>query len=544
MVLPIAFALMGKAASDKMRQDEIDAQDREANRAWQNEERAFTRSQRARMQDEQRRQDTTRQAVIDATKPVVPTDGQIGAVGGEDEEGNPLASNPTAGTFKVDGQRFADRASADAAAAKANAPDQVSLRASRALMANGDLKGAQDLRTGARQEQVADLQLSQAQLAAERDKGLREVGKLILSGGWASVPTVYDKYRDGAKATVKEDGKGGATITYAGADGQPLGAKTYKALPEFFADVAGGFDPAKWFDYQNNKADKDRIQGNWEKDYQLRKDAEARRATHDARMLTAAERTARAAEAKANGTEVPATAESTFDRKTASEIAKDTVKKEAEAAAAGGTPMSGVAMAKRVDEIVGAAFQQHSQRFNTSVIARDLQSVRGNPEAYAAAYNKVVSSQTMTPQELRTMGFMPPGVQGGQPQTPTGRAMQAVENVPGGGTLQNGKWVPQGQTAPAAATPAQAGQGNPLGENGPFMDFLRDNITSSHGKQFIAMKAKKELPVLQARISNITNLLKLPTVKGAIKSKLEADLAESSREAETMTTFLAGNPEL
>ena len=95
-------------------------------------------------------------------------------------------------------------------------------------------------------------------------------------------------------------------------------------------------------------------------------------------MLTVAERTAKDAEAKANGADLAATAESTFDRKTAAEIAKDTVKKEAEAEAAGGKPMSGAAMAKRVDEITGALFQTHANRFIASTVQRELQMAQGD----------------------------------------------------------------------------------------------------------------------------------------------------------------------
>lgn len=441
---PLAIALMGKAASDKMRQDDQDQIDREANRQWQNEERAFTRSQRARMVTEQQRQDAERSAVIEASKPVVPTSGQIGDVGGEDEEGNPLAPNPTAGTFMVGGQRFADRTAADAAAVKANAPAMVSERAARAMMSHGNLQGAQALRTGARQEQVADLQLSQAQLADERDRGLREVGRLILSGGWASVPTVYDKYRDGAKAAVKEDGKGGATITYAGADGQTIGSKTYKTLVEFFADVEGGFNPTKWFDYQNNKADKDRLQANWEKEFSLRQDAESRRATHEARMLTMAERTARAAEGKANagGDE--------FDRNTATAIAKEAVTKEADLAAKEGKPMSAVAMAERVDDIVSSMLQTHINRVTISTVKRELSLAQGDPAAYATVYAK--AARVLPQAMLVAMGFKNPNA--APPAAPGTPAATIQQAPPGGVTFQGGKWVQQAPSPMAGPTPA------------------------------------------------------------------------------------------
>lgn len=533
MVLPVAFALMGKAASDKMRQDEIDARDREENRAWMQEERANTRAEREFQRSERARVLKNRDAAAAAAAPVVPQDGTVFQPE-NDDEGNPMPANPTAGTFVVDGQRFSDRAQADAAA---NAPAKRVARMSAALEQGGDLAGAQALRTGARQEQVADLQLSQAQLAAERDRGLREVGKLILSGGWGSVPTVYDKYRDGAKATVKEDGQGGATITYAGTDGKTIGSKSYKALPEFFADVMGGFDPAKWFDYQNSQEDKKRVQGNWEKDFGLRQDSEQRRAVHEARMLTAAERSARAAEGKANGTEVAATPESTFDRKTATDIAKEAVTKEADLAAKDGKPMSAQAMAKRVDEIVGAAFQQHANRFVASTVQRELQAAQADPAAYAAAYAK--ASRVLPPTEIQRMGFRDPNA---RPAPQAGTPAASIAAAPAGSvTLQGGKYVPAGQDAPTAA-PAPAGPGTAPAAQVPFVEFLSKNITTPDGKAAISRRIAQDLPRLQATIDGDMKVMALPMVSGAIKARLKARIDAAAQEAEMMQTFLAGNP--
>jgi hypothetical protein len=520
MVFPIAAALMGAGVREKRLADEQDQIDRDNrrqtekdNQAWMAEQRTQQRAEWEFNKGERARMLKNREAVSAAAAPIVPLDGTID-MPTADDDGNAAPVNPTAGTFTVQGQRFANRAGADTAAAEANAPARRTARMSAALEQGGDMAGAQQLRTGARQEQLADLQLTQAQLAAERDKGLREVGKLILAGGWASVPQVYDKYRDGAKASVQEDGKGGATITYVGADGQPAGSKTYKALPEFFADVAGGFDPSKWFDYQNNKADKERVQANADRDFKLRETAEGRRATHEARMLSVAERTARAAER--NGTPTAATAESTFDRKTAAEIAKDTVKKEAEAAAATGTPMSGAMMAKRVDEITGAMFQQHANRFIASTVQRELQMAQGDPAAYAQAWAK--ASQVLPPAALQSMGFKNPAAPA--PGTPA----DTIRNAPPGSvTLRNGQWVPAaggqppaGPAAAAAAPRAQMGQAAVPG--------MAEAEKAANDADLRAQEALRKYQAYGSR-------QKALDPQGFAKAELEANVARSEAQA-------------
>ena len=54
---------------------------------------------------------------------------------------------------------------------------------------------------------------------------------------WAGVPKVYDRYNDGNTVAVAEDGKGGATLTFTGKDGKPIGAKTYASPVEFLAEM-------------------------------------------------------------------------------------------------------------------------------------------------------------------------------------------------------------------------------------------------------------------------------------------------------------------
>lgn len=539
MVLPIAFALMGKAASDKMRQDDQDQIDRADSRAWMKEERENTRSEREFQRSERARMLKNRDAVAAAAAPVVPQDGTVFQPT-NDDDGNPMPANPTEGSFMVDGKRYANRAAADTAA---NSPAGASERVSRALMGQGDIHGAQQLRTGLRQEKAADMQVQLHQMQID------EAQRKFANAKFDESLTSLSSFDDLANMVTRMGGSAqGITLQ---AKKSPDGKKvtlmqvlpdgTLQPTAQTFDNTARGFETAK-ASFSKSIGPHDKITWLHQQAMEQRQADQLAEQTRHNKATEAIQRyTASAKVAAAHANDTAATADSTFDRKTAAEIAKDTVKKEAEAEAASGKPMSGAAMAKRVDEITGAMFQSHANRFNTSVIARDLQSVRGNPEAYAAAYNKVVSSQTMTPQELRTIGFLPPGAQGGPPQTPAGKAMQAVENVPGGGALQDGKWVPQGQTAPAAA-PQQPAPGSVSTAPMPFTEFVAKNITTPDGKAAISRRIAQDLPKLQATIDGDMKVMALPMVSGAVKARLKARIDAASQEAEMMQTFLAGNP--
>lgn len=526
MVLPAAMLLMGRAVKEKYDRDQEDAVDRQAERDARAERRTWEREDRDFQRGERQRMVKNRDAVAAAAAPVEPASGEVfqPAV---DDEGNAMPANPTAGTFMVDGQRFSDRTAATEAA---NTPERTAQRVSRAMMSTGDMAGAQAVRTGARQEKQADLQISQATAAAERDRALREVGQTIITGGWSAVPQVYDKYRDGMKATVKEDGKGGATITYAGPDGKTVGSKTYAALPEFFADVAGGLDPAKWFDYQNNKADKDRVAA-----HQAAVLAEQKRHNMATEATQRYEASTRAAALKASAAGAAPTADAGFDEKTAADIAKDMVKKEAEADSANGKPWSGAQVARRKDEIVETLRQTHQVRVIENTVARTLTAAKANPAAYATEYAKA-RQLGMPPARLQQMGFADPG--GPAPGAPAAPNPWR-DAPPGGGTVVDGRVVPQGSAAPAPARMEATPQ--PAAAEAPFADFLAKNITSPAGKQMIAQRIRRDLPRLQETIKQDTQVMTLPMVSGAVKQRLKARIEAAAQEAEMMETFLAGN---
>lgn len=467
MVYPLAIALMGAGVRRKANQDEIDAKDQAEERAARQEERAYLRGERDYVAKERARMGANRDRVAAAAAPVVPTDGTVYQPE-VDDEGNAMPANPTAGSFMVDGKRFADRGDADTAA------DGVRrARISTAMEQGNDFQGAQRYRTEAMQERtaerqgkLADLQLSEATLASERDRGLREAGKLILAGGWSSVPKVYEKYRDGLKAEVKENGHGGATVTYASPDGKVVGSKSYTALPEFFADVAGGFDPNKWFDYQNNQADKKRVQSNWEKDYKLREGEASRRATHEARMLSVAERGAAGAGANAGQAQVGLKdmrefqsdmlklLESEFDPRNAvndAERAK-TIAAKTEAASMG----SGIFLINaRMGVPVTAAEARQAQRLWADPSRRQETPPQSDGMVYPVT---VVNGRWV----VMGPGKPPKAATPAQPAA-SPAAASIAKAPPGSVSMQGGRYAAGGQGAPAAVAPqAQAGQASPL----------------------------------------------------------------------------------
>lgn len=532
MVYPLAIALMGRGVKEKYDRDQEDAQDRIDERAARAERRAWERDDREFQRGERTRMVKNRDAIAAAAAPVEPASGEVfqPAV---DDEGNAMPANPTAGTFVVDGQRFSDRG---AAAAAANTPEKTAERVSRAMMTTGDMAGAQSVRTGARQEKLANLQIDAATAAAERDRGLREVGSAIIQGGWGAVPGVYDKYRDGMKATVKEDGKGGATITYMDAAGKQVGSKTYAALPEFFADVAGGFDPAKWFDYQSNKADKDRLAAHQKA--VLDETTRHNKATEANQALATRASMARAG--GAGGGAAPATLslkdmrdfEDDVHKRLGSEFDPKNAVDDADRARITNARNDVAARASGV-------FRVNAERGLpvTAEVALNALRLASNPanRREVAGNDGMVYPVVMVngaPVIVGPGSAPKPAAQPGAPAAPN----PWRDAPPGGGTVVDGKVVQQGSQPPAA--PAEA---NPAQQAIPFPEFLAKNITTPQGKQLISQRIQRELPALKATIEQDMKVMALPMVSGAVKARLKARIEAAAQEAEMMETFLAGN---
>lgn len=254
------------------------------------EDRAYQRELRERQRKAWMQEDQMRDALREAAAPREAQSGEIyqPAV---DDDGNPMPANPTAGTFIIDrettptGARkrvFTSMEQATKAAAEANTPQARRARMVDVLAASDPMK-AEQFRAQGLQTDAAEVQLTQAQEAIQRDRALREMGGLILKGGWASVPQVYDRYQDGNKATVKPDGKGGAVVTVIGPDGKPAGEHKFGSLLEFFEQVAGGFDPKLWMQAAGRREEVARQQANADRDYNLRVRADQRAAAAEGR---------------------------------------------------------------------------------------------------------------------------------------------------------------------------------------------------------------------------------------------------------------------
>lgn len=153
----------------------------EGKRQYEDDE--FRKEQQARQRKAWKAEDDLQAGLAEAAKPVQAVSGQIGDVGGEDEEGNPLAPNPTVGTGKVGDTRYASMADATKAAEAANTPEAQAARMADAYAKAGRPTEAMQLRAGAKQGKLADLQLEKAEREALDERYSRELDDLASEHG-------------------------------------------------------------------------------------------------------------------------------------------------------------------------------------------------------------------------------------------------------------------------------------------------------------------------------------------------------------------------
>ncbi len=282
-MLPIALALMAKGVYDKTTNDSRAAAEHE-------EDRQFAKMKQERQARAWQDEDNLKASMRMAAAPASVDPNMVKAEEQDNRDvGQPGEPAPTQQGFRVNGQVLGSMAEAQKAADTHNAPGAVNARMSSALLQAGRPVEAQQLRSGARQEQVADLQADQLKQAAERDKKLREVGGLIKKG-WPAVAEVYARYDDGMNAKVEPDGKGGATVIGIDGSGKEVSRTKYASLPDFFADVVAEFDPTKWIGMHEKKTERAESERRWNAEMDLRTKSEARRAAHDDRIAGIAER--------------------------------------------------------------------------------------------------------------------------------------------------------------------------------------------------------------------------------------------------------------
>lgn len=247
-MLAFVTGLGGGYLTARDRKLHLDA--RAADQTWKAEE-------RQRQRREWERSDAVDGAVRDAAAPVEAKDATVYQPA-NDDEGNAMPANPTEGRMSVQGTHFSDPAEAEKAVAAANAPRARMGRVADAYASAGRIDKAEAVRTSVRQGEVADLQAKQLTEADDRDRKMREAGGLLARGGWAAVPTLYDRYDDGLSARVVEDGKGGATVITIDKDGKEVGKQAYRDLPHLFQTVAGQFDLKLWLDGEKDRRREDR----------------------------------------------------------------------------------------------------------------------------------------------------------------------------------------------------------------------------------------------------------------------------------------------
>lgn len=188
MVLPIALALW--AGTLKKAHDVG-----ERNNALADEEIAKRRDDREYTQGERARVAKMRDDVASAA---APRNVETMPMPQYDDEGNP---NPLPDRYSVGGTSYGDQAQAQGVANAANDPAARTARMSQALESNGDIVGAQHLRTGARQEAVAGLQLDEATRKAINQK---------FDDSIDALPSMDFNGIAGLVSNSKADGQGGA----------------------------------------------------------------------------------------------------------------------------------------------------------------------------------------------------------------------------------------------------------------------------------------------------------------------------------------------
>lgn len=521
MVIPVALALMAGGAYRKVQQDKQDAADRAEDREALRKDRAWTDGERQRIT-------RSRARMAEAAAPVAPVDGTVYQPE-VDDDGNAMPANPTAGTLKVGDQRFTDAGAAAAAATAANTPAARTARMSAALEQEGDYVGAQQLRAGARQEEASSLALQQAKDAEARQAALREMGSLLIENGWKGVPAVYDRYNDGRKVQVEEDGEGGATVITTDESGTEVGRRQFKSLPELFASVAGRFDPTKWLEREDKNAETARVQGNADRDYALRAaDSKARR-DHDARMLALRGREVSIAGQKAAAEAAPAQ----VTLKDMREFEDDVLKRLG--------PEFDPKNALEESERSRITAARNDMATRASGIFR-VNAERGLPVTAEVALNaiRLASNRANVREQPANDGMVYPVVviNGAPVIVGPGKAPAPAAPAARPAAAAPPTAAPAAPASAAAAPAAAPGATTAM----PFQEFLAKNITTPRGKQLIAQRIRQDLPRLQAQIDGDTRVMAMPMVSGAVKARLKQRIDAAALEAQLMQAFIDGNP--
>lgn len=371
------------------------------------EDRAWEQEQRTRQRKEWGDVDAEKQRVADASQNVTPTEVKADRPAALDEQDNdqPFAALPTAG-YDVQGARFTDQAAANTAAQAANTPQGKAGRMAAALQQRSPER-AMALQTSARQGELADVNLSEAKQAAADntwERGLRGLkdendmaeflSKSNGDGQGGAFKTTAVRSPDGKTFAFHKVNPDGTTT--------PV-TKGFESMDEARMNLSTLMTPEKRLAHYEGLKRRDQ-------DVNFRDKVEERRGKHEDRMLENSNRMVTLAEQRAQKGDAPpaaVTPESTFDYKTANELAKERVKGLREQRAAENKPMT----SKEEDEAVAShveAFRNgHNQRFQAQVVSNALSMSSGDPASYSDTYAKAVK-KGFSPDALNQLGFKPP----------------------------------------------------------------------------------------------------------------------------------------
>jgi hypothetical protein len=524
------------------------------------EDRAFDLEQRQRTRDQWKRDDDLRTSMTNAAKPVSVEDGSVYQPS-VDDEGNAMPANPTAGRLKVGGKTFTDPAQAQDEAARQSTMPASMRRQAGALQGAGKLTEAQQLSAAAKkleEEGVLDvLDRNIKRLPSVDDIRNGKGVDFDIDGVADYNANGKDRLPEGAKGRAKvlklPNGQEIADFEVVGADGKVLlpSARKVEALYGYSRAERERADremygQGKTIEHQGT------MQKLQERGVAVQETNAANTAEYHRGMLGVAQRNAATAErtAKANAAAkepVAETPENTFDRKLASDIAKDLVKKEAEEAAIGGKPMSAAAVARRTDELVNAQFVTHQNRFIATNVQRSLTAASSDPAEYSAAYGKAL--KLMPQAELLKLGFKPPAGS----KTPAGAAptvqpaitmdqLQAQLRAEAAAKGQGAPASPAAAGAPGAAVAAPASA--PAAADDSFGALLTANVMTPHGKAKIAQHVKANLPATQQAVLNAAQQAQNEALSPNVRNVMKARAEQMGREAQMMQAFMDANPNL
>ena len=404
---------------------------------------ALRKEQAERQRTEWQREDKLRNDLATAAQPRMAQSAEVYQPTADDEYGpaGALPANPTAGTFKTHdefnstGARMGVYPSMEAAQQAAGAAGTQNDRLATAYMANGAPEKALSIQASGRQAKAADLQIAQAEETAKQRKFMQLIGTAWAKGGIDGLADAATKgYDDGHTYTaVQKAGKGFSLMkTSAHGTSEEL---PFDDLDDFLKKTYAAVDPSKVVEWRDRDKQQTQAQENANRTFDLQKQQFALAGQREARMGAAADRAANAAERQAKAAEEAArpkqiTPDSTFDAKTAADIAQATVVEEAKRASENGAPMTPQQMAQRNNDIVTTLRQDHTNRFVSDTVQRSLAQAKAadDPAVYSVEYSK--AARLMTPEQLKGLGFLPP-TPAGPPAPAAGRAQPtapATEN--------------------------------------------------------------------------------------------------------------------